>query len=151
VDLLLGEIEDVITDGFGAKRQFPYAHLISYICARIAPSDSPHAALYESLDVPRFSHYRPTRLDDPRRGRHLMRQAMERLALEVRERVEEEEEALLEAETQLPSVVWSASDSDDEDEDFFPHDFEAKGQEQHQRTHQRHLSQCQRLQFLRLR
>jgi hypothetical protein len=95
---------------------------------RIAPTDSSHAAFYESLDTPRFSQYKLTRPKDPRRGRHMLRAAVERLAPDVHERVEEEDEALLEAEAQLPAtVVWSDSDSNDEDKDFFPYDAEAGG------------------------
>jgi len=41
VDFILAEIEDVITDGMGVVRQFPYAHWISYICSMIIPVESP--------------------------------------------------------------------------------------------------------------
>jgi hypothetical protein len=36
IDLLLAEIEHVITDGMEVPRQVPYDHWISYICSRIA-------------------------------------------------------------------------------------------------------------------
>ena len=46
VDFILAEIEDVITDGMGVVRQFPYAHWISYICSMIVPAESPISAVY---------------------------------------------------------------------------------------------------------
>jgi hypothetical protein len=39
VDLLLDEIEDVITDGMEVARKLPYDHWISYICSWIVPKE----------------------------------------------------------------------------------------------------------------
>ena len=69
VDFILAEIEDVITDGMGVVRQFPYAHWISYICSMIVPSDSPINDVYHQDEAPRFPVYRPTAPQDRRRGR----------------------------------------------------------------------------------
>ena len=43
VDFLIAEMEDVITDGMGSRRSFPYAHWISYMLSRLDydPAD-PH-------------------------------------------------------------------------------------------------------------
>src|SRR6185312_11801848 len=60
VDFILAEIEDVITDGMGVVRQFPYAHWISYICSMIVPAESPVSAVYRQDEAPRFPVYRPT-------------------------------------------------------------------------------------------
>jgi hypothetical protein len=51
IDLLLAEIEDVITDGMGVARQLPYDHWISYIYSRIAPAEGV-ASAYASFDQP---------------------------------------------------------------------------------------------------
>jgi hypothetical protein len=58
VDFILAEIEDVITDGMGVVRQFPYAHWISFICSMIVPAESPVS------EVPWFPVYRPTAPSD---------------------------------------------------------------------------------------
>ena len=102
VDFILAEIEDVITDGMGVVRQFPYAHWISYICSMIVPAESPISAPYRHDEAPRFPVYRPTSPQDRRRGRHADRAVMARLSPEVQARVAEEDEALLSAEAQLP-------------------------------------------------
>ena len=60
VDFILAEIEDVITDGMGVVRQFPYAHWISYICSMIVPAESPVSVVYRHDEAPRFPVYRPT-------------------------------------------------------------------------------------------
>ena len=52
VDFILAEIEDVITDGMGVVRQFPYAHWISYICSMIVPAESPISAPYRHDETP---------------------------------------------------------------------------------------------------
>jgi hypothetical protein len=39
IDLLLVEIEDVITDGMRVARHLPYDHWINYICSWIAPEE----------------------------------------------------------------------------------------------------------------
>jgi hypothetical protein len=59
---------------------------------------------------------------DPRRGDHVLRVALERLQPEARAQVQGEDEALLQAEAALPEdLVWSDSDSSEEDDtDFFP-------------------------------
>jgi hypothetical protein len=49
VDLLLAEIEDVITDGMGVVRQLPYGHRISYICSQIA-LDEGVASTYHDVE-----------------------------------------------------------------------------------------------------
>jgi hypothetical protein len=60
VDLLLTEIEDVITDGMGVARQLPYDHWISYICSWIAPDDGVASTYHDVEKVQRFPTYRPT-------------------------------------------------------------------------------------------
>ena len=76
VDFILAEIEDVITDGMGVVRQFPYAHWISYICSMIVPADSPISGVYRQDEAPRFPVYRPTAPQDRRRGRQADRATM---------------------------------------------------------------------------
>jgi hypothetical protein len=122
IDLLLAESEDVITDGMGVARQLPYGHWISYICSQIAPDEGVASAYHDIMNVQRFPTCRPTVPQDPRRGRHVLREALERLQLEARARVQGEDEALLQAETGLPEdLVWSDSGSSEEgDVDFFP-------------------------------
>jgi hypothetical protein len=138
VDFILAEIEDVITDGMGVVRQFPYAHWISFICSMIVPAESPVSAVYRQDEVPWFPVYRPTAPSDRRRGRQADRAAMAQLAPEVQARVAQEDEALLAAEAQLPGgedeIHWSDLESDSsEDEEYFPapapasHDHEAGG------------------------
>ena len=68
-DFILAEIEDVITDGMGVVRQFPYAHWI-------VPAESPVSAVYRQDEAPRFPVYRPTTPQDRRRGRQAERAAM---------------------------------------------------------------------------
>jgi hypothetical protein len=121
IDLLLAEIEDVITDGMGVARQLPYNHWISYICSRIAPDEGVASTYHDVEKVQRFPTYRPTVPQDPRRGCHVLRAALERLQPEARTRVQGEDEALLQTEAALPEdLVWSDSDSSEEDTDFFP-------------------------------
>jgi hypothetical protein len=51
----------------------------------------------------------------------MLRVAQERLQLEARARVQGENEALLQAEVALPEdLVWSDSDSKEDDTNFFP-------------------------------
>jgi hypothetical protein len=122
IDLLLAEIEDVITDGMWVARQLLYGHWISYICSRIAPDEGVASAYHDVMNVQRFPTYRPTVPQDPRRGRHMLRVALDRLQPEARARVQGEDETLLQAEAGLPEdLVWSDSDSSEEgDVDFFP-------------------------------
>jgi hypothetical protein len=138
VDFILAEIEDVITDGMGVVRQFPYAHWISFICSMIVPAESPVSAVYRQDEVPWFPVYRPTAPSDRRRGRQADRAAMARLSPEAQARVAQEDETLLAAEAQLPGgddeIHWSDLESDSsEDEEYFPapapasHDHEASG------------------------
>ena len=138
MDFILAEIEDVITDGMGVVRQFPYAHWISYICSMIVPAESPISAVYRQDEAPRFPIYRPTAPQDKRRGRHADRAAMARLSPEVQARVAQEDEAVLVAEAQLlggdDEIHWSELESDSsEDVEYFPpaapasHDHEAGG------------------------
>jgi len=119
VDVIIAEIEEVITDGVSVRRQFPYAHWISYILSRLVPEGSAAAAPYHADDVRRFPSYKPTVPEDPRRGRHVLRAAMEKLHPEVRARVTEEDEALLDAESRLPEDEedWSLSESESSDEE----------------------------------
>jgi hypothetical protein len=56
VDLLLAEIEDVITDGMGVARQLPYGHWISYICSWIAP-DEGVASTYHDIEFGAYSRF----------------------------------------------------------------------------------------------
>jgi hypothetical protein len=84
VDLLLAEIEDVITDGIGVAKQLPYDHWISYICSWIVPDEGVASTYHDVENVQRFPTYRPTVPQDPRRGRHVLRAALERLQLEAR-------------------------------------------------------------------
>jgi hypothetical protein len=79
VDLLLAEIEDVITDGMGVARLLLYGHWISYICSRIAPDEGIASIYHDVENVQRFPTYGPTMPQDPRRGRHVLRAALERL------------------------------------------------------------------------
>jgi hypothetical protein len=122
IDLLLAEIKDVITDGMGVARQLPYDHWISYICSQIAPDEGVASTYHDVENMQSFPTYRPTVPQDPRRGRHVLRAALEGLQPEARARVQEEDEALLQAEAALPEdLVWSDSDSSEEDDtDFFP-------------------------------
>ena len=87
VDFILDEIEDVITNGMGVVRQFPYAHWISYICSMIVPAESPISAVYRQDEAPRFPVYRPTAPQDRRRGRQAERAAMAQLSPETQARV----------------------------------------------------------------
>jgi hypothetical protein len=50
------------------------------------------------MNVQRFPTYRPTVPQDPRRGHHVLRAALERLQPEAHARVQGEDEALLQAE-----------------------------------------------------
>jgi hypothetical protein len=122
IDLLLAEIEDVIIDGMWVVRQLPYGHWINYICSRIAPDEGVASAYHDVMNVQRFPTYRPIVPQDPRRGRHMLRVAIDRLQPEARARVQGEDETLLQAEAGLPEdLVWSDSDSSEEgDVDFFP-------------------------------
>jgi hypothetical protein len=74
------------------------------------------------MNVQRFPTYRPTVPQDPRRGRHVLRAALDKLQPEAHARVQGEDEALLQAEEGLPEdLVWSDSDNSEEgDRDFFP-------------------------------
>ena len=125
----MAEIEDVITDGMGVVRQFPYAHWISFICSMIVP-------VYRQDEAPRFPVYRPTAPQDRRRGRQAERAAMAQLSLEAQARVAQDDDALLAVEAQLPGgedeIHWSELESDSsEDVEYFPaaapasHDHEA--------------------------
>jgi hypothetical protein len=122
IDLLLAEIEDVITDGMGVARQLPYDHWINYICSRIVLDEGVACTYHDVEKVQRFPTYRPTLPQDPRRGRHVLRAVLERLQPEAHARVQGEDEALLQVEAALPEdLVWSDSDSsEEEDTDFFP-------------------------------
>jgi hypothetical protein len=121
IDLLLAEIEDVIIYGMGVARQLPYDHWISYICSQIAPDEGVASTYHDVENVQRFPTYRPTVPQDPRRGRHMLRAALERLQPEARLRVQGEDEALLQAEAALPEdLVWSDSDSEEDNANFFP-------------------------------
>jgi hypothetical protein len=66
VDLLLAEIEDVITDGMGVARQLPYSHWISYICSQNALDEGVASTYHDVEKVQRFPTYRPTLPQDPR-------------------------------------------------------------------------------------
>ena len=79
----MAEIENVITDGMGVVRQFPYAHWISYFCSMIVPADSPISGVYHQDESPRFLVYCPTAPQDRRRGRQADRAAMAQLSAEV--------------------------------------------------------------------
>ena len=68
----------------------------------IVPAESTISAVYHQDEALRFPVYRPTAPLDRRRGRQAERAAMAQLPVEVRARVAEEDEALLEAEAQLP-------------------------------------------------
>jgi hypothetical protein len=94
IDLLLAEIEDVITDGMGVARQLPYGHWISYICSRIAPDEGVASAYHDVMNVQRFPTYRLTVPQDTRRGCHMLRAALERLQPEAHARVQGEDETL---------------------------------------------------------
>jgi hypothetical protein len=122
VDLLLAEIEDVITHGMRVARQLLYDHWISYICSRIAPDEGVASTYHDVEKVQRFPIYRPTVPQDPQRGCHVLRAALERLQPEARAQVQGEDEALLQSEAALPEdLVWSNSNSSEEDNaDFFP-------------------------------
>jgi hypothetical protein len=84
IDLLLAEIEDVITYGMGVARQLPYGHWISYICSRIAPNEGVTSTYHDVEKVQRFPTYRSTVPQDPQQGRHVLRAALERLQPEAR-------------------------------------------------------------------
>ena len=128
MDFILAEIEDVITDGMGVVRQFPYAHWISFIYSMI---------VYRQDEAPRFPVYRPTAPQDWTRGRQAERAAMAQLSAEIQARVVKEDETLLEAEAQLPGgddeIHWSDIETDSsEDDEYFPpapaaHDHEVGG------------------------
>jgi hypothetical protein len=68
----------------------------------IVPAESPISDVYCQDEAPQFPVYRLTAPQDRRRGRQGERAAMAQLPAEVRARVAEEDEALLEAEAQLP-------------------------------------------------
>ena len=68
----------------------------------IVPAESPVSSVYRQDEAPRFLFYRPTAPQDRRRGRQAERATMAQLSAEVQARVAEEDEALLEAEAQLP-------------------------------------------------
>ena len=121
VDFILAEIEDVITDGMGVVHQFPYAHLISFICSMIVPAESPISGIYRQDEAPRFPVYRPIAPQDRRRGRQADRAAMAWLSAEVQARVAEEDKALLAAEAQLSGgddgIHWSDIETDSSEDD----------------------------------
>ena len=103
----------------------------------IVPVESPISDVYRQDEAPRFLVYRPTAPQDRRTGRQAERAAMAQLPAEVQARVAEEDEALLEAEAQLPGgddeIHWSDIETDSsEDDEYFPpapasHDHEAGG------------------------
>jgi hypothetical protein len=71
---------------------------------------------HDVMNVQRFPTYRPTVPQDPKRGRHVLRAALDRLQPEARARVQGEDEAGL-----PEDLVWSDSDSSEEgNTDFFP-------------------------------
>ena len=76
MDFILAEIEDVITDGMGVVRQFPYAQWINFIYSMIVPAESPISDVYRQDEALRFLVYRPTAPQDRRRGRQTERAAM---------------------------------------------------------------------------
>jgi hypothetical protein len=122
IDLLLAKIENVITDGMGVARQLPYGHWINNICSRIAPDEEVASAYHDVMNVQRFPTYRPTVPQDPRRGRHVLRAALDKLQPEAHAQVQGEDESLLQVEEGLPEdLVWSDSNTSEEgDRDFFP-------------------------------
>jgi hypothetical protein len=66
IDLLLTEIEDVITDGMGVAKQLPYGHWISYIFSRIVPDEGAASTYHDVEKVQLFPTHRPTVPQDPR-------------------------------------------------------------------------------------
>jgi hypothetical protein len=66
VDLLLAEIEDVITDGIGVAKQLLYDHWINYICSWIVPDEGVASTYHDVENVQHFPTYRPTVPQDPR-------------------------------------------------------------------------------------
>jgi hypothetical protein len=80
----LAEIEDVITNGIGVAKQLLYDHWINYICSWIVPDEGVASTYHDVENVRHFPTYRPTVPQDPRRGRHVLRAALERLQLEAR-------------------------------------------------------------------
>lgn len=79
VDIILCEIDDVISDGMKMGRFFPYTHIISFIMAKAKgtrvgpgglalPSGLVAWSIYEAM----FLNYRPTRPRDKRRGQRAL-------------------------------------------------------------------------------
>lgn len=118
VDLLLAEIEDIIVDGMGSKRQFAFGHWITQICLAVAPLHSPaREFISRESEVPRFEVYRPAAPQDARRGRRADRAAVAGLAPEQRAEVEAQDVELDRAEAELQAggvtaQIWSESDTD---------------------------------------
>ena len=60
VDFLIAEMEDVITDGMGSQRSFPYAHFISYMLRQIdhvpRAEPTPQFQLYSAAGRPFKTH-----------------------------------------------------------------------------------------------
>jgi hypothetical protein len=135
VDFILCEIEDVIADGMTMVRQQPYAHIISFLLAQTTRPPE----FFETYESSRsFKVYAPAPPTDRRRGQRAMAHAQEQIPPEDRERVAVEDEALAEAEADLPQAfldIASDSDSDSSDHEFLPplprrHDHEAGGSAQ---------------------
>ena len=136
VDIIICEMEDVITDGVGMMRQLVFGHWISYLLYLLAPEGS---AVRDSLtdeSVTRFGHYRAPAPGDRRLGRPVERQVRARLSEEDWADLEKEDEILAQAEAQGGDLqhIWSESDTSDSVEEYFPpppsprqHDAEAGG------------------------
>jgi hypothetical protein len=77
----------MITDGMGVARKLSYDHWISYIFSWIAPDEGVASTYHDVENVQHFPTYRPTVPQDPRRGRHVLRVALERLQPEACARV----------------------------------------------------------------
>ena len=66
-DVLIAEIEDVICNAITTRRQFPYAHWLSYLLSQLAEPDSPARQLYEDSRLS-FPLYAPAVPGDGRIG-----------------------------------------------------------------------------------
>ena len=114
VDFVFCEMQDVITLGLGARRMLPYAQIISRLLSTFTPPEP--AQIYADSPT-RFPFYTPVDPRDRRRGRRALRQAQEQLPPEVRVVAEQQDQALAEAEAQLPAY-FHVSPDDSEDSDF---------------------------------
>ena len=114
VDVIFAEIEDVICDSMTTRRQFPFAHYLSYMLAQLASEGSPTRQQYLDSRL-HFPLYAPAAPGDGRIGQRAIRAIRAEQPPEQRAEQQAEDEALEEAEEHLPEYFYVSSSSDDSD------------------------------------